>query len=131
MVSPPDTPVPVKAKYTRLFVALLPNTTYPLVVAAVRGANFTVKVLWAPGDSVKGRLKPLRLYIFACKLSSLKVTLAVPVLVIVVVMLFVVPTGTFPKFAAVGLKDRVPAPCALLAVRPARHVRNTLAIKCP
>ena len=64
----------------------------------------------------------------ACKLSLRKATLAVPVLVTVTEMLFVVPTCTLPKFAAEGLKDRVPAAaCAPLAVMAARPVSNAQA----
>ena len=66
---------------------------------------------------------------FACKLSLLKTTPAVPVLVMVTATLFVVPTWTLPKFAEDGLKDNVPtAPWALLAVMAARHVNSANAI---
>ena len=132
MASAAFAPVPVRVMYTKLLVALLPSITRPLIVPTVKGVNFTVRVTWAPGDSVRGKLRPLRLYMVPCKLSSLKATLAEPVLVMVTGTLFVAPICTLPKFTAEGKKDRVPAAAlALLGVMAARQVRNTQASRLP
>jgi len=97
----------------------------PLNAPAARGVNFTVNVMCAPGTSVMGKVIPLTLYVtLACKLSLLSATLVVPVFVMVTEIPFDVFTGTFPKFAAPGLKDNVPAPQAELASIAAMHASN-------
>lgn len=125
MLKVPATPVPDSGKYTRLLVALLPNTMCPPIVPVVSGENLTVIVRCAAGASVSGIVRPLTAYMVACKLSLLNTTLAVPVFVITTDMLFDVPTCTFPKFAADGLKDKVPvAARALSGVRVAKHTNT-------
>src|SRR5262249_17441438 len=131
MVNAPFTPVPVRIKFTRLLVALLPNATCPLIVPNVMGVKFTVMVKWAPGSSVRGKLRPPSVYIFATRLPVLMETLAVPVLLMVTAMLFVVPTCTLPKFAADGLKERVPDACALLGIMAARQIKNAPGSRLP
>jgi hypothetical protein len=62
----------------------------------------------APGAREKGRTSPVSLKSFAYRASLLKITVAVPVFVIVKVIAFWVPTVTLGKFALDGLKARVP-----------------------
>ena len=125
MLKVPATPVPDSGKYTRLLVASLPNTMRPPLAPVVSGANLTVIVTCAAGASVSGSVRPLAAYMFACKLSLLNTTLAVPVFVTTTDMLFAVPTCTFPKFAADGLNDNVPAAaCALCGVRPTSQTNS-------
>ena len=127
MVSASLVPAPVTPTYAKLLVALLANAICPLNVPVISGVNFTVRVRCAPGDSVRGSAKPLRLYMLGCKLSLLKAMLAFPVLVMVTVVLLVLPTWTFPKFTAEGKKDRIPVPAALFGIVAERQVRNAKA----
>ncbi len=110
------TPVPEMLIFTKLFVAVLPIWTYPVLVTADVGENLIVNVKYAPGARLFGMVIPLTLYMLATRTSLVMETLEVPVFLMTTLTLLLVPTATLPKDAEVGLNDRVPLACARSAV---------------
>lgn len=97
------TPVPVKDSGVGEPEALLVKLMLPVSLAAVVGANFTVKVVEPFEFTLTGVVRPLIVNPVPLMLAAEIVNVALPVLEMVTVCVLVLPVLTFPKATGEGL----------------------------
>jgi hypothetical protein len=104
---PEASPDPESA--TLAAAALLANATLPLTLPLACGAKVTVNGVLCPGESVRGKVKPLTLKPAPLAVAPDTVTAVPPEFVRLPVCFWLVPTGTLPKLSAVGFAASAPA----------------------
>jgi hypothetical protein len=121
------TPVPVIARLTELFDALLVSARYPANDPDVSGANFSVTVTDFAGWIVVGTLSPLTLNALPDTVSLVIVSAARPSFQMVMESVLLPPSFSLPKLAEVGLNTINPCAATRLAViPPVSSVTNTI-----
>ena len=95
-------PAPVNDTPVGELEALLTNETVPVVVPVTVGEKATLNEVFWPGESVRGKVKPVMLNVapvtFACEI----VALPVPVLVTISGATLLLPSVTVPKLTVVA-----------------------------
>jgi hypothetical protein len=107
---------PDPASGTFSVATLLPNAIFPLKFPVVAGVKVAVNAALCPGESVRGRVKPLTLNPAPVVIACDTVTLVPAEFVMVPFWLCVLPTVTLPKLRLTGEAVKLPGPTPLVVV---------------